>query len=62
MCPFQGDVTHIYAVGRSATAVNLKVNGQLQISSTVNISLTYAVKLVKGQAKFQHNSMIDAMP
>ena len=36
--PVQGDVTHIYSVGRSVTAVQLiqKVNGQFEMFSKVN--------------------------
>ena len=32
----QGGVVHIYTVGRSATAVKLKVNGEFEIFSKVN--------------------------
>ena len=34
--PFFKGVSHTYTVGRSATAVKLKVNGQFEIFSKVN--------------------------
>ena len=38
----QGDVTHIYTVGRSATGVKLlKINGLLKIFSKVNSQTRY---------------------
>ena len=47
----QGDVTLITSVLRSATAVKMKVNGQIEIFTVVNgqatISLTFSIKLVK---------------
>ena len=47
---------HICTVGRSATVVKPKVNGQFEIFSKATVkplhSLMSTVKSVKGQAKF----------
>ena len=47
----QGGVTHIYTVGRSATAVKLKVNAQFKIFSKVNGQADVLSQIGQGSGK-----------
>ena len=54
----QGGVAHIYAVGRSATAVTLKVNGQFKIFLKVN---GQAIRVKQNFSDKTRKSFIDSM-
>ena len=52
----QGDVAHIYTVGRSATAVKLKINGQFELKLTVKLQYFFDVLSQIGQESSKYFS------
>ena len=61
----QGGGTPLQSVLRAATAVKIKVNGQLEIFSVVNSQATISLTLVKVKGNFSdktYNREIYAMP
>ena len=54
----QGGVAHIYTVGRSATAVKLKVNGQFEIFSKVNGQATTFLDVLSQIGQWSSNQIL----